>query len=268
MNKIAVLLLVFVGLFSCKSKSNYDGFSIASSGLNYKIHTLGDTDDKLHDSDFVSINYLVLDFKNKTVISQVRDTSFFYNEKDSSSIIKLLSLISIGDSASFIEEKKELIVSCKLLKKQPYKVGELCLKYPEAMIQISDVEKVEIAQILSNYSSDSIQYLEGMFLIHQIVGTGAFPVKGNEVVFDMESIDVKGNRIESTKQVGFPFSYVLGTKDQVIKGVDYGIRKMKKGGKSIFIVPSQLAYGANGSSTGIVPPYTTLIYDVELLSVN
>jgi peptidylprolyl isomerase len=43
---------------------------------------------------------------------------------------------------------------------------------------------------------------------------------------------------------------------------------MNEGEKAKFIIPSQLTYGKKGSSTGIVPPYTTVIYEIELVKLN
>jgi FKBP-type peptidyl-prolyl cis-trans isomerase len=43
---------------------------------------------------------------------------------------------------------------------------------------------------------------------------------------------------------------------------------MALGEKSLFIIPSDLAFGNSGSSTGIIPPFTSLIFEVEILAVN
>ncbi len=43
---------------------------------------------------------------------------------------------------------------------------------------------------------------------------------------------------------------------------------MKTGGKATFILPSQLAFKDYGSSTGIVAPYTTVLYKVQLVKVK
>jgi FKBP-type peptidyl-prolyl cis-trans isomerase FkpA len=43
---------------------------------------------------------------------------------------------------------------------------------------------------------------------------------------------------------------------------------MKEGERSLFIIPSKLAFGENGSSTGIIPPFTSVIFEVELIEVK
>lgn len=63
-----------------------------------------------------------------------------------------------------------------------------------------------------------------------------------------------------------PISFVVG-KGQVIKGWDQGLLLMNEGAKAKFIIPSSLAYGEQGAGDAI-PPFSTLIFDVELVKVK
>ncbi|MFG2906485.1 FKBP-type peptidyl-prolyl cis-trans isomerase [Kitasatospora sp. NPDC048286] len=62
-----------------------------------------------------------------------------------------------------------------------------------------------------------------------------------------------------------PFQFPLG-KGRVIKGWDQGVAGMKVGGRRELTIPSHLAYGAQ-SPTPAIPPYSTLIFVVDLLGV-
>jgi FKBP-type peptidyl-prolyl cis-trans isomerase len=51
-----------------------------------------------------------------------------------------------------------------------------------------------------------------------------------------------------------------------ISGFVEGLKKLKKGEKARFILPSSIGYGEKGSNS--IPPYTPLIFDLEILTVN
>jgi FKBP-type peptidyl-prolyl cis-trans isomerase len=59
---------------------------------------------------------------------------------------------------------------------------------------------------------------------------------------------------------------VLG-EGQVIPGWEEGLLMMKEGGKAQLIIPSDLAYGQSQPNYPI-PPYATLVFDVELIEVS
>ena len=79
---------------------------------------------------------------------------------------------------------------------------------------------------------------------------------------------LNGKFFDSTVRRKQPFQFVYGTEWQVVEGLEEAIGMMKEGEKSLFILPSNLAFGTEGSSTGIVPPFTSLIFEVELLAIN
>ena len=62
------------------------------------------------------------------------------------------------------------------------------------------------------------------------------------------------------------FEFTLGV-GSVIIGWDRGIAGMKEGGKHALIIPPSQAYGQHGSGRDI-PPFATLVFDVELLKVK
>jgi FKBP-type peptidyl-prolyl cis-trans isomerase FkpA len=64
-----------------------------------------------------------------------------------------------------------------------------------------------------------------------------------------------------------PIKFPLGA-GQVVKGWDEGLLLMNEGAKATFVIPSDLAYGEQGAGNGIIPPFSTLVFDVELVSVK
>ena len=50
--------------------------------------------------------------------------------------------------------------------------------------------------------------------------------------------------------------------------MEKAIAKMHEGDKALVIIPSELAFGAEGSVEGIVPPFTPVVFEIELINVK
>ena len=104
----------------------------------------------------------------------------------------------------------------------------------------------------------------GLYYIETEAGTGLQPQQGDSVFVHYTGMLIDST-VFDTSVGGNPFVFALGT-GYVISGWDEGIAYMKEGGKATLIIPSVLGYGSSGS--GSVPPYSTLIFDVELVDVR
>lgn len=95
-------------------------------------------------------------------------------------------------------------------------------------------------------------------------GTGTeHPTKNNKVTVHYHGTLIDGTVFDSSVERGEPISFAL---KQVIKGWQEGLTYMVEGQKVRLFIPSQLAYGKGGS--GPIPPSSTLIFDVELISIK
>jgi FKBP-type peptidyl-prolyl cis-trans isomerase FkpA len=103
------------------------------------------------------------------------------------------------------------------------------------------------------------------------VGTGAVALNAATVqvdytgwLYDPSQPDHKGLQFDSS--IGkAPFTFTIGS-GQVIKGWDDGVPGMKVGGARRLVVPPSLGYGATRS--GAIPPNSTLVFDITLLSIQ
>ncbi len=94
-------------------------------------------------------------------------------------------------------------------------------------------------------------------------GTGPMPGPTDKVSVNYTGTLVDGTVFDSSK--GTPVSFGV---NQVIKGWTEALQKMKVGSKWQIVIPSELAYGENGTPGGPIGPDSTLIFEVELLAIN
>jgi len=100
-----------------------------------------------------------------------------------------------------------------------------------------------------------------------VVGTGPVPKRGDAILVNYTGKFTNGKVFDSSLAPGRkPFELHLG-RGEVIKGWDEGLSTMHVGGKRKLIIPPDLAYGQRGYS-GVIPPNTTLNFDVELLKIK
>jgi len=94
-------------------------------------------------------------------------------------------------------------------------------------------------------------------------GTGKSPKATDKVRCHYEGRLLDGTVFDSSYGRGEPADFGL---NQVIPGWTEGVQLMKEGAKYRFHIPYLLAYGERGAGSQI-PPYSTLVFDVELLKV-
>ena len=99
------------------------------------------------------------------------------------------------------------------------------------------------------------------------VGTGATATAGHQVKVHYTGWLTNGKKFDSSVDRKEPFEFRLGA-GQGIKGWDEGVAGMKVGGKRRLEIPPALAYGSRGVGGGLIPPNSTLLFDVELLAVK
>jgi peptidylprolyl isomerase len=122
--------------------------------------------------------------------------------------------------------------------------------------------------IKSNTMSEAnaVTTASGLKYIELEEGTGAIPQTGQTVEVHYTGTLTDGTKFDSSRDRNQTFKFKIGT-GQVIKGWDEGVISMKVGGRRQLIIPSELGYGARGAG-GVIPPNSTLIFDVELISAQ
>ena len=96
-------------------------------------------------------------------------------------------------------------------------------------------------------------------------GTGKKPTAEDQVTVNYKGTLLNGTKFDASEDHGGPATFGLG---QVIKGWTEGVQLMQEGAKYRFFVPYNLAYGSRATPDGSIPPFSTLIFEVELVKVG
>jgi FKBP-type peptidyl-prolyl cis-trans isomerase FkpA len=206
-----------------------------------------------------------------------------------------------GDSASFIVPADSFFLKTMQLNELPkfiakgdhikanVKLGEIMSKemveadrqkqmeeQQAKMKEMADKEQPLIDKYLADNKITTKPTESGLIFIELKKGSGAKP-KANDLVevnyvgrlldgtvFDtsIESIAKENNQYNPQRPYE-PIKFQLGAR-QVIPGWDEGIAMLAKGGKAKFVIPSRIGYGPNPA--GQIPPFSTLVFEVELVN--
>jgi len=113
-------------------------------------------------------------------------------------------------------------------------------------------------------SPKAVQTASGLVFNEILAGIGAQPTVDSTVLVHYHGTLTDGTVFDSSVDRGEPIQFPL---KNVIKGWQEGVAMMKVGGKATLIVPSDIAYGDQGSPP-VIPAGATLTFEVELLDVK
>jgi len=104
----------------------------------------------------------------------------------------------------------------------------------------------------------------GVGVRHTSVGSGPSPIASDTVKVHYRGTLADGKEFDSSYKRGEPTSFPL---NRVVPCWTEGIQKLKVGGKATLTCPPATAYGSRGVPN-VIPPDSTLTFDVELLSIE
>ena len=139
------------------------------------------------------------------------------------------------------------------------------LVYGGTQSQVAAVRQADMDFMKTNKAKAGV-ITTGSGLQYQVIraGNGPRPAAQDTVLVHYEGKLIDGTVFDSSYSRGQPAAFPL---DQVIPGWTEGVQLMPVGSKYHFVVPPELAYGAQGAGNAI-PPGAVLEFDIELLAVK
>ena len=280
-------ILILLLLWHCSGSSPYPGYSRGKEGIYYKLERIGETNRKARYGDYITadIQYLTMDdsvfFEGRRKLQLAKsgakgsiEACFRMLTEDESahfiiSTAEFFSRTLAADIPEFLSSSERMKVHLSIIEIQTEEEYE---NEKEAFLNwindFGEYEKVLLQQYLREEKLPVEPTKSGMYYLKIREGSGKKVAKGDTITVNYEGRFLNGKFFDSTIRRKQPFQFVYGTEWQVVKGLEEAIGMMREGEKSLFILPSELAFGTEGSSTGIIPPFTSLIFEVEIIKIN
>lgn len=146
--------------------------------------------------------------------------------------------------------------------------------YQQEMEKARTEEPEIIAAYVKEHGVKAQPNAKGLYVIVNKKGTGAQVAVGREVTISYTGRLLDGTMFDSSNEADCavsglqchePLTYVVGQMS-LIPGWDEGVMGQSEGTKLQLIIPSAMAYGSQGAPT--IPPYSPLVFDLEILSVK
>ena len=281
-------------LFSCESRIP-KGYEEIAEGFYYKMHSFDESKRQPMKGDYLTVSAELRTEKDALIFStagQSIDGTIEYRADIKDTIPSLLSCIDDGlmmmhegDSISFLmntdtafrkieswilklSKQKMLKFNVKLYKIRNEAEHEEERERQNKLLEDADIrEKMDREKYVKGKNISAKPFENGFYFVEEKPGRGDTVRAGRTVTVHYIASFLNGRVFHSTYD-SQPLEFTFGEQGQVIKGMEIGLGRMCEGGKAKFIIPSHLAFGEQGSSTGQIPPFTTLIYEVEVVKVK
>jgi len=267
--KIIIVLLLFN---SCQS--GHDGYKDIGNDVHFKLLSFENSSRSYNEGDYISATIRIVD--NQEI--KYRWFKYLPFSAGANSFGEIFNELNVGDSATLLINKSvfnknpfgfndELIQSEYV--KMNIKVHKYFTEKEYQEVLINNDEELLEQQLLKQYLKEEggCTNANGVYVQLKSKGQGEVIEKGIALQLKYTGNFITGVPFDTTFQ-NKTFEYVYGTPNQVIEGFDKALKTMKTGEKAKIIIPSQFAFGEDGSSTGIVPPYSTVVYNLEIINIK
>ena len=134
---------------------------------------------------------------------------------------------------------------------------------------IFDVELIEVKEAFvdTDFSlpGEEIKTDSGLTMIEHVKGDGEKPQPGQTVTVHYAGYLKDGTKFDSSHDRGQPIKFAVG-QNKVVKGWEEALSDMTAGSKRTVIIPPELGYGDRAN--GPIPPNSTLMFEIELISIQ
>jgi len=285
MKNVTKFMIAFVALAVLGTAcSKHPGFKKDKEGFYYKFHVLNKKEAQPQIGELVEMTFTLRTsdsvFIDKEPIMEKIVESLYPGD-----IYAAVQKMHLGDSATFILdgenyfkhfmglpwefENNNLYVDFKLNKiysKEEYEQmrAEQLQRYEAMLEEYRVMEDSLITDYISKHKATSTD--KGIYFISKKPGKGKEVKPGAKVKVHYTGMFIDGTVFDSSVTRGEPIELTVG-QGRVIPGWENALMMMRGGDKATILIPSESAYGSAGVEY-FIPPYTPLIFEMEIVSVE
>ncbi len=283
--------IILLSLFFVGCQHNTPDFYTTEHGLKYVYHDINSDEITPVRGDYLSV-YM----KWKTV----NDSVFYDSELISPSGIDIIKLgkpkhlggieegfekLQKGDSVSFYIEpnrfykdylgrdevpsflltEKEIIITLRLIDIEPVNEYLDRVENEKEELELNELKNIGLLVDKWKAENDSVIEINGSYLVLKERTYTSRIRYGNIIQLNYKASFINGVEFYNTYKNGVPDEFQIGKDAQMVEGLRYAISKMHYGQKGKVLVPSYQGFGSKGSAGNVVPPYTPIIYEIEVL---
>lgn len=277
-------------LHSCFDKKN-DYISMSDAGFEYK-YRIESKSQKFPQEDstllFLQIRMFnerdSLLFDSRSISSPFKE--FFRNPAPADEPLQhVYAMMQEGDSMSFlfnardyyrrINPQNSFIDSFAEYEKLRFEIklekifteDEILSSFAKQMAEKKLEEEFLLAEYIERNYPAAVPTESGMYFIQERQGSGACAKPNNTIIAHYTVSYINGEPLYSTYTKVDPLKVQVND-PLLFPCLTEGLQKMRKGGRAIIIAPSKIAAGEKGDKAIGIAPYKTLIFDVELVSIQ
>lgn len=279
-NRLVVLMCLLLLCLVTTSCRKYSGFKRDSSGFYYHFYQENEQNPKPATGDFVVVNMALR--TDETEITPMTLNNMLIDELYRGDIFCALRSMHLEDSATFIFDGRKFYEEFLGMGEYPY--GKTPIYADVKLLKIMSKQNLERAEEMYNEQMKKIRHREdslvwdyvdrnfldstyqGIHFTYNSRGNGPSPVNNQTV-----QILYVGRRLDNSvfyrsEDPNNPTTFDLG-QGQVASGWDVILPHLCVGDRITMVLPSSLAFGETGSEELNIPPYTPVVYEIELLKI-
>lgn len=233
-------------------------------------------------SDFVIINYTASFVDNMVFDTSYESIASNYGIKNDNKLygpakllVEKIAITGLAEGVKLMKEggRSKIIIPSHLAYGKYYH-GRIppysTLVYDVELVKVIDDPDAYDKQLLDIYLTKNEIIVDptesGLYYIETKRGGGNLPQDNQIVTFHYKGSLLDG-RVFVDSENNEPMDIKLDD-SSFMPGIIEGLKKMRENGKALLIIPWEIGYGSEGSGDGLIPPYTTIVFEIELHKIR